>query len=531
MRTIGNTVQIALFAIAVTLFVVPTAVARVGAGDGKMAKKTAGAADASSESPAPAIEEQLKRQAETLERLETMLVRQQEEIERLRGELDAVRAAARPAVETAPGATPAASDVAAATAGAATPAAPTTLAPGAAASGAAASAPDAVATDAAAQPAQNDALAKTVEKLDKMWGGLRLSGDIRFRYEGFANQGFDGAADVDPRNRLRLRLRAQLSGRIDDHFDWGIRVASGDFNDPVSTNQTLTDYFNRHPMSIDRLFLHYAATTGPASFDVYAGKFDYTWKRTSASFDNDLQPEGLAERLAFKTGDRTPLRGITFSTWQLPYRERSVGADAYIYGGQVLTDWKWSDTWSSQLSGAFHDFEQVDVIPPVTNVPTTVVNAGFDYGTTNVVVVNPFTGLPEYRSEYRVIDTIADLRYTGFGPRFPLVLLVNWLHNTSAFNNQRDGGLATVQIGRAREEGDVYFEYAFLKNEREVFPSVFVESDVIQTNGVNHWVAGSYMIRRNVEFAVKYFLERRLQTTSPVNRWLNRYQVDMSYRF
>ena len=33
------------------------------------------------------------------------------------------------------------------------------------------------------------------------------------------------------------------------------------------------------------------------------------------------------------------------------------------------------------------------------------------------------------------------------------------------------------------------------------------------------------------DFLTQDELERRLQTTSPVNRWLNRYQVDMSYRF
>ena len=39
------------------------------------------------------------------------------------------------------------------------------------------------------------------------------------------------------------------------------------------------------------------------------------------------------------------------------------------------------------------------------------------------------------------------------------------------------------------------------------------------------------MLRRNVELTAKYFFERRLQTLSPVNRWLNRFQLDMIYSF
>jgi len=83
----------------------------------------------------------------------------------------------------------------------------------------------------------------------------------------------------------------------------------------------------------------------------------------------------------------TPLRALEFTAWQLPYRERTIGADAVLFGGQVLTDWKFSDNWAATLTGTFHDFEQVDVIPPATGVSPTLVNAGFDYATTNTVFV------------------------------------------------------------------------------------------------------------------------------------------------
>ncbi len=497
--------------------------ALVRASDGPNGKTTPTATNASSSdgaagaptagtTPAP-IEEQLRQQAAILEQLQNTVLKQQAEIDRLRTELDVVRASSPSA--TAPAAAVVATDttVTTGTTGVTT---------------VASTAPAAVPVTA---PAQDDTLAKKVENLDKLWGNLKLTGDVRFRYEGFSNQGFDALQDVDSRNRFRVRVRAQLAGKIDNHFDWAVRLASGGLDDPISTNATLDNYYNRKTIAIDRAFLHFTTNTKDANFDVYAGKFDYSWKRTAFTFDNDLQPEGITERLKFNTGDDTPLRAITLTAWQLPYKERSVGADAFIFGGQILTDWKWNDNWSSTLSGTFHDFEQVNVIPPVVGVSPTLINAGFDYATTNTVVTNPFTNLPEFRSDFRAIDLIGDVTYRGFGEKYPLTILAEWLRNTSAFNNQKDGGFATIQFGRKREIEDFYLEYAFWKAEREVFPSVFMESDVLQTNSVNHWVTGSYMVRKNVEFAAKYFFTRRLQTTSPENRWLNRYQLDMIYSF
>jgi len=136
----------------------------------------------------------------------------------------------------------------------------------------------------------------------------------------------------------------------------------------------------------------------------------------------------------------------------------------------------------------------------------------------------------------RAAGAIGELKYTGFGEggrdtKWPLVLRLDWIHNTSAFNNQKDGGLAAIEIGRRQEKDDLFFGYEYYKVEREATPSVFVESDFLQTNALNHRVTASYSYLKNVVLETQYILSRRLQTTSPVNRWLNRVQVDVIYRF
>ncbi len=76
--------------------------------------------------------------------------------------------------------------------------------------------------------------------------------------------------DVSARNRYRVRVRAGITGKIDNHFDWGIRLASGSFTDPISVNQTLTDFYERKPIAIDRAFLHFTTDTKQVNFDAHA---------------------------------------------------------------------------------------------------------------------------------------------------------------------------------------------------------------------------------------------------------------------
>jgi hypothetical protein len=436
-----------------------------------------------------------------VDRLRTLVERQEKALSELQQRLDRLA----PAPTAAPGTTQAASTVATAPA------------------------PSAEAAPAAA--AQDDAIKKQLDELTRRWGKLRLSGDVQLRAESFFNQGFDGP-ELKPRNRFRLRARVQLASEITKNFDWGIRVATGSFANPISLQQSFTDYYTRKPFALDRAFVRFTSKTDPVDVELIGGKFEPTWKRTPFTLDPDLQPEGFAQSLRFAVGNDSPLRAVKVTAFELPFRERAVGADGALFGGQVLTEWKWSDNWSTTLSGTFHDFEQVDLIPPVVGALPTLVNGGLDYATTNTVFINPFTNLAEYRSEFRVIDAIAEIKYTGLSEKLPLTITVNYLHNTSAFNNQKDGGLLQADLGRRQEKGDWALEYWFWKAEREVFPSVFMDSEMqIQTNSLTHAIKGSYLVHKQVQLDFRYLAHRRLATLAVNNRWQNHLQFDVNYRF
>src|SRR6266481_5185244 len=115
-------------------------------------------------------------------------------------------------------------------------------------------------TPAKDQPSPSDSQ-KRVDELYKKFVAIRFSGDLRFRGETFRTQGFDAVTEPADRNRLRIRARLALDGTIDKHFDWGMRLATGIFTDPITTNQTFTDAFERKAFALDRAFVRYDSKT------------------------------------------------------------------------------------------------------------------------------------------------------------------------------------------------------------------------------------------------------------------------------
>ncbi|MGH9944949.1 MAG: putative porin, partial [Pyrinomonadaceae bacterium] len=170
---------------------------------------------------------------------------------------------------------------------------------------------------------------KTVESLSKQLGSITFSGDIRLRYEGQFGLLNDLANSENPaivgnelssRNRARIRARLALRGQLGKEFDWGLRFATGTLPDMGSSNQTLTDFFDRKQFALDQAYVTYRPSAVPG-LRLQGGKFETPWLFTEMTWDGDVQPEGLNETYArdFKSG---ALKNLTLVAWQLPLLER-----------------------------------------------------------------------------------------------------------------------------------------------------------------------------------------------------------------
>src|SRR5882762_8338001 len=164
---------------------------------------------------------------------------------------------------------------------------------------------------------------KRLSAFETALGRFKFTGDIRIRGENFKQE------TTQDRNRARIRARFGFEGKVGD-FTGGLSIASGSLGDPTSTNEPLTNNFDRKTIALDRAFVTY----NPSQFkalQLTGGKFVYPWIRTGMTFDPDLNPEGFSEKLSFDLHNPI-VKNLTAGVYQLVYNESTGGQDSYALG-------------------------------------------------------------------------------------------------------------------------------------------------------------------------------------------------------
>src|SRR5207245_7741353 len=131
-------------------------------------------------------------------------------------------------------------------------------------------------------------------------GRTTVFGDVRYRHEGFYHQPHPKGAVVTARNRERIRARLGVRVAFSDELSATIRGASGNPDDPISTNETLTGNFSRKHFNLDWAYLTFTPGRSfgirPGAVSFNAGKFPNPIFRVGEMvFDEDLSPEGASE--------------------------------------------------------------------------------------------------------------------------------------------------------------------------------------------------------------------------------------------
>ena len=214
------------------------------------------------------------------------------------------------------------------------------------------------------QAGSSDERIRNLERQIKGLGPVSFSGDIRLRGEPF----FGGPSN-ESLDRVRGRVRARFNAfaNLGDQFQAGITLASGDINDPTSTNQTLTGFYTRKTIALDQAFIQFT----PKAFKpltLVGGKFRYPWYNTELTWDKDLNPEGAAQTLAFNVASPV-LKRIAFVGFELPFAEMAGTSStdqritqAITYGGQIQTGWSLGPRVTLNAYSGYYDFRGSDAI-------------------------------------------------------------------------------------------------------------------------------------------------------------------------
>jgi hypothetical protein len=153
---------------------------------------------------------------------------------------------------------------------------------------------------------------------------IKFKGDMRFRYQGdqFADNnsrqyldyniinssggitdaGIDAFLNTyENRHRLRLRFRLAMDAKVTEGVSAGMRIATGNSHDPVSTNQTLGGYGSRYQLSLDRAFIKFKSIADDQ--EMYFGRMPNPWMSSELIWDDDLNFDGIAYSYYFNRSD------------------------------------------------------------------------------------------------------------------------------------------------------------------------------------------------------------------------------------
>ncbi|MDP3722658.1 MAG: putative porin [Candidatus Omnitrophota bacterium] len=344
---------------------------------------------------------------------------------------------------------------------------------------------------------------------------LSMSGDLRFRHESFWR-------DNNPdRHRERARLRLGIKGAISEQLEAGVRLATGTNLDPVSTNQSAQDIFDKKDLFVDQAYLKFTTKgLGPwevLPLTVWGGKFENPFTSTSLVWDGDLTPEGLAASL-------TPTWGPVgfFATGGLfPIDEINADAeDPLLLGSQAGLTWAVakdaSEEWLKHLKVkaalGYYDYK---------NLESTFDNSNSNFGNTR----RPGNATLLY--DFDEVDWLGELSTVVVGR--PLTLWADAVKN-SAVAKSDEGFQLGVKLGKADRPLAWETGYFWQRLEADAVVGQFTDSDFGEggTNRDGHVFHATLGTLKNSTLGFKWFITEAI--SGPDNS-IDRLQVDWLTKF
>jgi hypothetical protein len=212
---------------------------------------------------------------------------------------------------------------------------------------------------------------------------IRWGGDIRLRYQMdfYDDENYDTLYDPDKneivnttvdhsryRYRVRIEVNADIMEKNPDknmgEIEMGLRLATGNMDDPVSTNLDLSDYFHRDTIALDKAYIKW--TYKPDDFKwgripqvtAIAGRFSNPWFFSNLVWDKDINFEGMALKLESDTLLANPLKGF-FTVGAFPLQELDIyEEDKWLFGGQLGMKYVKSMGLSLKLAVSYYDFKR-----------------------------------------------------------------------------------------------------------------------------------------------------------------------------
>jgi len=382
--------------------------------------------------------------------------------------------------------------------------------------------------------------------------GLRLSGDVRVReqWDLFASsnapftyldflkvneKGGIGKAGEDAflnttEDRLRTRARARFGVEADlgEDFTLGLRLATGNFRDPVSTNQTLAQVGGRYSFGVEQAYLRYDAR-GSSDWpwlSLWGGRTANPYLTTDLVFDSDLTFEGFTGSYRYGFTASTPEDHHAFLTvGAYPLEEVELSSDdKWLYAVQAGARWRFDNELLLRGAVAYYSYDNI------TGIRNSLDSTVYDYtaplwlqkGNTLFDIRNdadPATNLFALAAEYELLDVVLGLDLPVFSD-YQLTFIADYVMNVGYdegdvlertglnVEGRTDGYSLELGFGHPRLDRlhawRAALRYRYLQ--RDAVLDAFTDSDfhLGGTDSEGYVLRGDYALGRKVYLTLRY---------------------------
>ena len=398
-------------------------------------------------------------------------------------------------------------------------------------------------TSAGSQPSVDDRIKKLDEQVRRI-GPFRFSGDFRLRFDGiFRSAEPNPPAGFAPLThqqnaRMRYRLRFNFDTDINPKVSFHGQLATGPINNALTTDQDFASVTTRHPFFISEAWIDYhpnksTQLQGGRVLEIFADNSRFL-------FDDDIRFNGFNEKyvwafknngfkassLEFRAGQyilSNPNVAIVTAGSPLALggdKIGSTGRAANLFHQGMLLNQKFNDRWSSQAGGdvqLYRNPNQIQLASTAAGVPLIVQNglgitlSGPVTGTGNATTTNG--GAIYTARNFQIARVTYRLNWAGWktGTRtYPVVFNIQAARNIGIGLPERDALLASFQVGRVANRGDVSFLYVFSSKGANSMISQVTDDDLGTNTGVNirtHHLRFDYGIARKITWQSLFYIQ------------------------
>jgi len=367
---------------------------------------------------------------------------------------------------------------------------------------------------------------------------IKVKGDVRFRTQYESGKHISSGSH----HRLRERIRARLGveGKVVDSLYGGIRIATGSDDDPRSTNQTLTDVFEKWDIWFDQGYIRWEPKADwldpiQESTKIWLGKFPNPFVTTALMWDGDINPEGIGlQYISPAFGSRYGMRPIQlYGNFAMMWLDEESGSDweQMLFGYQGGVKMDVFEDWGSKLDLALGYYTAANV-----KGKTLEWSAG----------TNGLDASGNLEHDFDMVDIVLKLDNKRiFDLEMPHGFYTDFLWNVSA-PKDNFGWLAGTYIGKKKPKkpGDwkLYGEYRYLQEDAVL--DVLPDSDFYGydydgggsgvgggTNGQGFVLGANYALLKNTVLGLKYYYTDPIKSGDAHNSYMSLLQADVSVKF